>query len=135
MLKLVKKLLNRFKTRRQLRKLYHQLVENHGRRRFYRPRTVQSRFQLGGFQSHFHLWLAYAVFCSRSEFDKVCTGENNFTDYHALRSPFVCADTIAASASSWDGLDSGFGFGGGGDVIGGAGLGGDLGGGDGGGFI
>lgn len=128
MLSLLKRFLTRRRQRRHLRRLHRQLVDDHGRKRFYRPHQVKSRFQFGGYSAHFQLWLAYAVFCHRSEFDRVCTEEQYTADYHELRSPFLATGSIVASADTWDGF--GADFGGGGDGYGFDGCGGDGGGGD-----
>ena len=108
MIHLVQKVICRLRKRRHLRKLYRRLADSYGRKRFYRPRQVESCFRLGGYSNHFHLWLAYAVFCHRSEFDKLSGHEGMVADYQEMRAPFLPTDQVSASASSWDGLDTDF---------------------------
>ena len=114
-------------TKRMLKRLRRDLVDRHGRRPYYRPHQVETVLRQSDFASRIELYLAYAVFCHRTEFDKVAVDSAYSGSYQDLRAPYFTSDRLGASAEHWDaGFVSGLGGGDGAD----GGAGGDGGGGD-----
>jgi hypothetical protein len=80
-----------------------ELVQKHGKRKYYRPEDIRRAAESGGYPLDIHCW-AYCIFASPEDFRSLHEAAGEACDYAAMRAD-VLTDLASGGTFSWPDVD------------------------------